>query len=492
MSGEVGFRNGDLIAKNITFDYKSVTDAAQPGVITADGQILIGSVITTPDIAMKPGFLHPASGNVTVNYNPVTGNLDIDTTVGGGTLSTLTPDVGGVVNPVGNNINVKGLPILAGQTRRLQTETTNIGGPNLQVKAPNCALFIVDKNPLYGTHITIQSAVNDAATQQLLSGKNQTVFLRPDIYTENVTMAPGVNLASFASEGRSSTVKIKGQLLINAAGPNAFTGIRFETNGNYAIAVTTTGASPQITFINCSLIAADFNALLTSVNCTITFAYCEGDILDGASAYCTLNAGTVFFNTCRMFNISASAGITVVSNANLNMAYTGWNNRVQTLPGSSFGVGNCTFRTGGLPGPILQFNATSVSQIAISYSYIDSQNQVAIDVAATVGILLQCVTINCFGAAAITGAGSMTYTPIFFSSATSTCTIAGQNPTGIGPRIAVSGQSQLISGAGNPNGVVTAGVGSIWMRSDGGAAVNNRAYVNTNGATGWTAFLTVS
>lgn len=497
MSGEIGFRNGDLVARNISFNYLLDPQVADPGLITADAQLLIGSITTDPTQAMLAGFLTSTGRTISISYD--TPNINIESMIGGGTLSTLTPDVGGVVNPVGNNINVKGLPILAGQTRRLQTETTNVstvGNPVLQIKAPNCALFIVDNNAyaagLYSTHITIQSAIDDAASLQVSTGVNQTIFIRPGVYTENLTMAPGINLAAYACDSRSPNVSIIGKVLINAAGPNAFTGLQIRNNGDYAIAVTTTGASPTIDFVNCFIIATNFNAIFTNVNCLMWFLQCQGDILDGVSAFCTLNAGTVNFQYCRMFNVSASSGVSTISNANISLTYTSWNNRVQTLPGSSFGAGYSNFRTGGLAGPILQFNATIVSQIRLAFCNIDSQNQVAIDVGVNCGIILVCCTIDCFGAASITGLGGVNYTLLQFSNTASPLTISNQTPTGIGPRISVFGQSQIISGAGNPNGSVVAPQGSIWLRTDAGAAVNNRTYVNTNNGTGWTAFLTVS
>lgn len=52
-------------------------------------------------------------------------------------------------------------------------------------------------------------------------------------------------------------------------------------------------------------------------------------------------------------------------------------------------------------------------------------------------------------------------------------------------------QVGFISGTGSPNTVVTAPKGSYYARLDG-STTNDRAYINIDGATGWTAIITAS
>lgn len=49
----------------------------------------------------------------------------------------------------------------------------------------------------------------------------------------------------------------------------------------------------------------------------------------------------------------------------------------------------------------------------------------------------------------------------------------------------------IYSGTGDPNTVVNAAQGSLYLRTDG-SGVGNRAYINTDGVTAWTAITTVS
>ena len=50
---------------------------------------------------------------------------------------------------------------------------------------------------------------------------------------------------------------------------------------------------------------------------------------------------------------------------------------------------------------------------------------------------------------------------------------------------------KVVDGAGSPDTAVTATKGSLYLRTDG-SGVNDRAYINTDGATAWTAIVTVA
>ncbi len=54
-----------------------------------------------------------------------------------------------------------------------------------------------------------------------------------------------------------------------------------------------------------------------------------------------------------------------------------------------------------------------------------------------------------------------------------------------------TGNLSIFSGAGDPTGILTLPQGSLFLRTDG-TGVNDRAFINTDGATGWTAIVTVA
>lgn len=62
---------------------------------------------------------------------------------------------------------------------------------------------------------------------------------------------------------------------------------------------------------------------------------------------------------------------------------------------------------------------------------------------------------------------------------------------GAGNGVTVGGAQRVLSGAGDPNGAVSAAQGSFYMRTDG-SSISTRAYINTNGTTGWTNLVTAT
>jgi hypothetical protein len=57
--------------------------------------------------------------------------------------------------------------------------------------------------------------------------------------------------------------------------------------------------------------------------------------------------------------------------------------------------------------------------------------------------------------------------------------------------VILPGTVSVVSGSGSPSGSVTAGQGSLYLRTDG-SSTSTRAYINTNGGTTWTAITTVA
>ena len=51
--------------------------------------------------------------------------------------------------------------------------------------------------------------------------------------------------------------------------------------------------------------------------------------------------------------------------------------------------------------------------------------------------------------------------------------------------------AKVLCGNGDPNAVVTATQGSLYLRTDG-SSTSTRAYINTNGGTAWTAITTAT
>lgn len=174
-------------------------------------------------------------------------------------LQTLTGNTGGAVGPDGaGNIDFVGI----GETTVAGTPGSNL----LEIFSPRTAQFVVDPVADVGTHTTIQSAIDDAVSGEI-------IFVRPGVYTENLTLKAGVSLFSFRSV-------IVGKITANYAGTVRMTGFNFQTNGDYAIEQLA-GSACALVLFNCNFNITNANGIFsdnTSVGSGIELYDCTGDI----------------------------------------------------------------------------------------------------------------------------------------------------------------------------------------------------------------------
>ena len=60
-----------------------------------------------------------------------------------------------------------------------------------------------------------------------------------------------------------------------------------------------------------------------------------------------------------------------------------------------------------------------------------------------------------------------------------------------GAGVVLGGGPKVVAGSGDPNTVVTAPLGSLYLNT-AGSSTSDRAFINTNGATAWTAVTTAT
>jgi hypothetical protein len=105
---------------------------------------------------------------------------------------------------------------------------------------------------------------------------------------------------------------------------------------------------------------------------------------------------------------------------------------------------------------------------------------------------LSYLTVNSANSPTFTGAGTIGYDIITNLNAVGTITITTLTLLRFAcSSLAINGLTEITSGTGNPNTVVPAQQGSLWLRTDGSSS-STRAYINTNGSTGWTNIVTAS
>jgi hypothetical protein len=444
-----------------------------------------GATDVSPTATDPSKFLFTASGGITLT-NPIANTINFDGGGGGGGGATqFTADTGTAV-PAAGNINVfRTVPFQA---------STSASGSTIKIKAPNCALFIVDADADYGTHTTIQSAITAAS---LIAGPH-VVFIRPGTYTEDLVMQNNVNLSAFTSDQNSPTVTIKGKITLAAGAACSIQSMTLMDNGSNVIELT--GDGKMITLIDSVVYSSSADTVVINGASSIILERCTTFLQ--ALGICHFTAtGTVaslagiFLDNSILYNVQASTKQSVLTYVSFTSTYSIFHGAIRTENVCAFGAFNTSFETGiGLSITTYTGNCTGVSITNIQECSFGSGTATAIVLGAgNITLLIQCI-VSSSATNAISGPGELRYSLLDFTGLSSTISVGIETVAGLlGPRLGLAnGGSHVMSGSGNPGGVVTAPRGSIFLRSDAGATVNNRAYINTNGGTGWTAFLTAA
>lgn len=160
---------------------------------------------------------------------------------------------------------------------------------------------------------------------------------------------------------------------------------------------------------------------------------------------------------------------------------------IQVAAGAGAGVFTSLTVT---PGPISLTGTTTINTAGTAATSIGN--------ATSTTTILGTVNVNSTGAGAtnINGAGTGAVT---IGNATGNVTIPAGNlvltngDISMNPAAAIQwrGLSSIFAGNGDPNTVVFAPQGSLFLRDDGSGTAN-RAYINTDGVSAWTAITTAS
>ena len=274
-----------------------------------------------------------------------------------------------------------------------------------------------------GDFSTIASALSAASS-------GDTIFIRPGTYTENITLKAGVNLTAFGSDGIASgqganitpNVIIKGTVTASFTGSATLCGIQLETNGAAALVNSGTNAANLI-LTNCSVYANDATGMnLTGTLTNFTFYTCCFNSSSTNSLFTVY--GNIDFQSC-IFGLSASASASTVSTANISLVacdsnglfLTTSSTGTVTASGSSFQCGGNIFLT-----------TAGTGTSTISSCFINSTT--ASSLSAGAGTTIECFdsTIRSSNTNAITGAGTIVYGGVVFSSTSSTINTTTQTP----------------------------------------------------------------
>ena len=358
-----GFENDVMVAKNLNFDLA----AAKPhlGIIDAAGKLPIGTGNLQPSPEILGGSLTSPNSSITFGYS--------------------SPNITAVVN-------------------------TSV------VQDLHTARFIVSAGglPDGANFTTIASAIAAAVG----TGVNQTVFIQPGTYTENLTLVPGINLAAYNGDQDTPNVTIIGTCTLTAAGTVSISNIRLQTNSSFFLAVTGSEIS-IVNLDNCYLNASNNTGIsftTSSASAQINCNFCNGNLgTTGIGMHSSSSAGTLAYQKCNFTNTGAST--TASSNSAGSVTFTATN---LDFPVSSTATGGLGFEHCNVDTAVLNttaYTANGSGSNASRYTGFFSGTASGISVGGT--LIINNSNVNSSNTNAITGAGTLQYSSVTFTGSSS-------------------------------------------------------------------------
>ena len=353
--------------------------------------------------------LMPGAGITITNGNGIAGNPVITLTGGGTAVETLTDDVGTVINPLANNIQLVGHVVEQGATKF----STIVAGANLaNINPMSPARWIVDTLGFNGTHTTMTAATASATA-------GDTILILPGTYTENWSAKAGVNYVAYSSDGISGNVILKGKITCNFAGTAYFGGVEFQSNAGSCLDFT--GASAcSVTVKSCNFVVEGGQSFITANNSLASFfAYeCEASL---AGAIYTVTNGLAFaFQNCNI-------GFTQTSALAAGLVQTQWGSfdGPLTVSGSAAIVAYYTVFAAANTTTVTLSGTSVLTAYECLFSG-GSASAVSIGSGCTASLYSGIIVSS--NTNAITGAGSINYANLTFSSTSTTTNTTTQVP----------------------------------------------------------------
>lgn len=339
------------------------------------------------------------------------------------------------------------------------------------------AKFIVDASAANGTHTTIASALTSASS-------GDTIFIRPGTYTENLTLKSGVNLASYASDGISGQVTISGKCSFSATGAVYMTGIRLQTNGDYALEVTGANVS-TVVLDQCQVVNTNNTAInytCSNASSSIFLDYCLTFVGATNALYTSSSPGSINLFWCQLSSSSTTASTMSAGGMQMISCYS---SEPMSFSGATqIVIFNSTIRS--FPQNTTCVTTSGTSSGIISNSWLQSGTASAI----SVGNILTVTNcdIHSSNTNAITGAGNLSYSGLQFSGTSSTINTTTQSLLAGGPSMVIgsanSGLSNTVTLINTSNTASSAANMAVVVGGATAADPTHQAVVS--GVTTWT------
>lgn len=267
--------------------------------------------------------------------------------------------------------------------------------------------WLVDPVAGYGTHTTIQDAIDDASS-------GETIGVRPGTYTEDLTLKGGVSIVSVGGGRESNIILISGSHTLTTAGSPQFSGISFQTNGGTIF--TTTSSGGALILSNCRIDLTDgdgfslngASAGVIATNCTILQSAASLNYFVITQALTNL----VVFRSCSFNVIGAiAAGTSTIAAGSITFEYCKFQKQGFSTSSTAFGRFFHCFFDGN--GNFTYFTTAGTSaQHQMLHCYLDSGSSSAVVVGAGTTLSATNVTVRSSAGSPISVAGTLntTYT----------------------------------------------------------------------------------
>lgn len=320
---------------------------------------------------------------------------------------------------------------------------------------------------------TIASAI--AAAQG--TGINSTIALQPGTYTENFTWPAGINIVAFDGDALTPNVTIVGNITCTSAGSRSMSGIRLQTNG--AAFLTVSGSAATVVNLDNCYFNCTNNSGITfsssSGSAAINIANCKGNLgTTGIKLFDHSSAGVLTFINCYFTNTGLSTTASTCSAGVLNASLLSLAAPITFSGTAASTIEHSLFDANALNVTALTLGSSSASLFRWCRFAGGSASAVSISTTAT----LQFCTVSSSNTNAVTGAGTLTYSPLSFDGSSSTVNTSTQTPLQVGPRIYTNGG---ISFDGGSNVLANYAVGTWTPTLVGQSTAGTTTYTVQNG-----------
>jgi hypothetical protein len=384
--------------------YKSSVSSPPPPTVATSYVANTGVAIPAANILNVVG-----SGGLTVTGSGNT--LTLSPTIGS-FLETLSDDVGTVVTPLNDNIQLVGHINEQGGSKF----STILAGTNLlNINPMTTARWIVDPLGFNGTHTTLGAAMASAR-----AGDTIIIVAGSTTLSESVVLKAGVDIVGMTGDGNTGNVIIRGNLAFSAAGTVTISNIQLETNSGFFLTVSGTLASIvnlQGCYLNC-LNNTGISFTATNTSAQIVMNDCSGNLATTGIAYhSSSSTGNIAYEYCQFSNTGGSTTVTSNSAGISDYFYCNFSSPIGTTSTGGIGILFSNIDSSSQNTIALTANGTGSSVSRYSSFASGSASAITIGTGASLNIVQS--NIGSSNTSAITGIGTIGSQLISFTGSSS-------------------------------------------------------------------------